>query len=251
MDGKFRGWAHPHGQGWVPLVGSKRRYPRGVHRVLARGSTGQPLGRNRRQGALPRHAWGLPSLCRPLHPRGVIDRVLALYEDREGALWIGTYGNGLARLKNGEVTRYGKDEGVPFGDDLCHRRRSCGKALDRDRGRGHQAPGEQPLQGLQDRTGVGPQHRVLHPARPRTALFGSDSWRPHAVQERQVHEHHPRPGALRRSRLPDPRGRRRALLDELQPRDLPRREEGPRRCGGRSSASRWSRSPTERATGCG
>jgi len=36
----------------------------------------------------------------------------ALYEDRDGALWIGTYGGGLNRIAGGRVYRYGSDNGL-------------------------------------------------------------------------------------------------------------------------------------------
>jgi signal transduction histidine kinase/ligand-binding sensor domain-containing protein len=40
------------------------------------------------------------------------DSIRSLYEDSEGVLWIGTYDNGLARLKNGQLTRYGLRDGL-------------------------------------------------------------------------------------------------------------------------------------------
>jgi ligand-binding sensor domain-containing protein len=36
----------------------------------------------------------------------------ALYEDRDGTLWIGTYGGGLNRIAGGRVHRYGSDNGL-------------------------------------------------------------------------------------------------------------------------------------------
>ncbi len=36
----------------------------------------------------------------------------ALYEDREGVLWIGTYDGGLGRFKDGKFTRYTTKEGL-------------------------------------------------------------------------------------------------------------------------------------------
>jgi diguanylate cyclase (GGDEF)-like protein len=40
------------------------------------------------------------------------DCVLALYEDREGSLWIGTYAGGLNRLKDGRFTAFTAKEGL-------------------------------------------------------------------------------------------------------------------------------------------
>lgn len=40
------------------------------------------------------------------------DSIRSLYEDNEGVLWIGTYDNGLARLKDGQLTRYGIRDGL-------------------------------------------------------------------------------------------------------------------------------------------
>jgi ligand-binding sensor domain-containing protein len=43
--------------------------------------------------------------------------VRALYEDQDGALWIGTYDSGLGRLKDGKFTRYTTREGL-FNDGV-------------------------------------------------------------------------------------------------------------------------------------
>ena len=40
------------------------------------------------------------------------DSIRSLYEDGDGALWIGTYDNGVARLKDGELTRYSVRDGL-------------------------------------------------------------------------------------------------------------------------------------------
>jgi signal transduction histidine kinase/CheY-like chemotaxis protein/streptogramin lyase len=40
------------------------------------------------------------------------DDLRALFEDPEGSLWIGTYGAGLARLREGKFTPYGASEGL-------------------------------------------------------------------------------------------------------------------------------------------
>ena len=40
------------------------------------------------------------------------DRVIALAEDREGTLWIGTYGGGVASLKDGGFIVYGRQQGL-------------------------------------------------------------------------------------------------------------------------------------------
>jgi signal transduction histidine kinase len=40
------------------------------------------------------------------------DHIRALYEDRDGVLWIGTYDGGLGRLKDGRFTRYTVNEGL-------------------------------------------------------------------------------------------------------------------------------------------
>jgi ligand-binding sensor domain-containing protein len=49
-----------------------------------------------------READGLPSRT-----------VRALYEDRDGTLWIGSYDGGLARFKDGKFTRYNTKTGLP------------------------------------------------------------------------------------------------------------------------------------------
>jgi diguanylate cyclase (GGDEF)-like protein len=41
------------------------------------------------------------------------NRVLALCEDRDGSVWIGTEGGGLVRLRQGAFTAYGAAEGLP------------------------------------------------------------------------------------------------------------------------------------------
>ncbi len=40
------------------------------------------------------------------------DDLRALFEDPEGSLWIGTYGSGMARLREGKFTPYGDSEGL-------------------------------------------------------------------------------------------------------------------------------------------
>jgi signal transduction histidine kinase/ligand-binding sensor domain-containing protein len=40
------------------------------------------------------------------------DHVRALYEDRDGVLWIGTYDGGMARFQNGRFTRYTTRDGL-------------------------------------------------------------------------------------------------------------------------------------------
>jgi len=40
------------------------------------------------------------------------DVVFALFEDREGSLWIGTDGAGLSRLQSVKVVSFGKAEGL-------------------------------------------------------------------------------------------------------------------------------------------
>jgi len=40
------------------------------------------------------------------------DDLRALFEDPEGSLWIGTYGSGMARLREGKFTPYGAGEGL-------------------------------------------------------------------------------------------------------------------------------------------
>ncbi len=39
--------------------------------------------------------------------------VIALHEDRDGTIWIGTYANGLLRLRDGEVSKYTEQDGFP------------------------------------------------------------------------------------------------------------------------------------------
>lgn len=41
------------------------------------------------------------------------DKVVALYQDPDGTLWIGTFGGGLVRLRDGKFTAYGTREGLP------------------------------------------------------------------------------------------------------------------------------------------
>jgi ligand-binding sensor domain-containing protein len=56
-------------------------------------------------GALHRHANGV--LDALAEADGLPDgRVLAILEDREGSIWIGTYSGGLARLKDGRIAHY-------------------------------------------------------------------------------------------------------------------------------------------------
>jgi hypothetical protein len=43
----------------------------------------------------------------------------SLYEDNDGTLWIGTYGGGLNRLRDGRITTYGTREGL-FNDTIYH-----------------------------------------------------------------------------------------------------------------------------------
>lgn len=40
------------------------------------------------------------------------DRVLSLHEDKDGTLWIGTYGGGLSRYKNGRFDRFDTRDGL-------------------------------------------------------------------------------------------------------------------------------------------
>ncbi len=40
------------------------------------------------------------------------DTVLDIYEDREGTLWIGTYGNGIKRIRNGQVSSFTTEHGL-------------------------------------------------------------------------------------------------------------------------------------------
>ena len=51
------------------------------------------------------------------HDDGVDERVRALHEDEDGTLWIGTYDNGLRRLRNGQVTPYKMEHGL-FNDEV-------------------------------------------------------------------------------------------------------------------------------------
>ena len=44
---------------------------------------------------------------------GMHDEVGCLTEDNEGALWVGTYGGGLSRFKNGQFTNYTTADGLP------------------------------------------------------------------------------------------------------------------------------------------
>ena len=39
--------------------------------------------------------------------------MLAICEDRDGAIWIGTGGGGLNRLKDGKITAYTAKDGLP------------------------------------------------------------------------------------------------------------------------------------------
>ncbi|MBI3949764.1 MAG: hypothetical protein HY314_04845 [Acidobacteria bacterium] len=41
------------------------------------------------------------------------NRILTLYEDREGRLWIGTEHGGLTRYAQGTFTTYTTEEGLP------------------------------------------------------------------------------------------------------------------------------------------
>jgi signal transduction histidine kinase/ligand-binding sensor domain-containing protein len=45
--------------------------------------------------------------------------VRAIHEDEEGTMWFGTYGNGMYRLKNGEVDHITKEDGL-FDDIVSH-----------------------------------------------------------------------------------------------------------------------------------
>ncbi|MFP7725562.1 diguanylate cyclase domain-containing protein [Lysobacter sp. D1-1-M9] len=46
------------------------------------------------------------------HPQIGNDDIRALHVDREGSLWIGTYGGGLTRLRDGQFTRYTTADGL-------------------------------------------------------------------------------------------------------------------------------------------
>ena len=41
------------------------------------------------------------------------DQIDATYEDRSGALWVGTTGGGLNRIKNGVITPFGAGNRFP------------------------------------------------------------------------------------------------------------------------------------------
>lgn len=43
----------------------------------------------------------------------------ALLEDPDGNLWIGTYGGGLSKYRNGRFTHFGKEEGLPDDHIVC------------------------------------------------------------------------------------------------------------------------------------
>jgi len=48
-------------------------------------------------------------------------QILSLLVDREGRLWIGTWGGGLTKLQNGAFTRFGADQGLPNERSVPHR----------------------------------------------------------------------------------------------------------------------------------
>lgn len=47
------------------------------------------------------------------------NRIMSLYEDRRGAIWLGLEGEGVARFQDGRFTSWGQDDGLPSGSVIA------------------------------------------------------------------------------------------------------------------------------------
>lgn len=84
----------------MPRRGEVRR----ARPCARRGGSSGGLPRGSPMGQAPKRAFRLATACVAL---------AALAEDRDGSLWIGTYGGGLTRMRDGAFTALTAKEGLP------------------------------------------------------------------------------------------------------------------------------------------
>ena len=210
------------------------RHGDGLCRVARR----QPLDRHQRRAlALPRRA--LPRTGRPRDglPH---DSVRALLEDRDGTLWVGMRGGGLARFRDGRFTR---------ADGRGRRRRLGGARAARgarrhDVGR-HATSGSSHLGAAAapapTRRATGSSLDVvyaIHEDARRRAVDWHLRRRHQPLQERPLHPLHDQERPVRRHRLSGARGSRGLALDHVQQGADARQQARARRGGGRQGRDR-------------
>lgn len=71
-----------------------------------------------REGLIRFDGWRFTVFDSSTTPEITQDQVLSLLADRQGRLWIGTWGGGLVRLEGGRFTRFSTEDGLPARLDL-------------------------------------------------------------------------------------------------------------------------------------
>ncbi len=159
------------------------------------------------------------------------DSVNALLPDREGRLWIGLRDGGLVWMDRGRIVPVGGQSLLREVVHFLHQDRR-GDVWIATNGRGPRALFGGRLQLVHHQGGTLFGHRERRPRGcGRHALGGDVRGRPEPAARRLDRQLDHRRGPVRRRDLPDPRGRTREPLDELQQGGVPRGQAGAGRGG--------------------